>query len=487
MKMLELERTQAGVRSLLYFVENFLEQKTVLLPYQRNFIMELEEETKAEIKTVIETAANKVFYIDPLKIKVKDGLERFRRDLGDLKELGKSLKETGQIQPAVINRKNELIVGGRRTAACILEGLKVKVIYEDMVDPVKMRLYELEENLHRKDLTPAEYALATEELHKLMQQEKGESVSGRAGGHTLDDTAKILGKSRGSVISELERAEMVKAFPVLKNAKKKSEFTKTAKGLQKLQVAMASLKNYEETVTDKTNLFELHNTDAVKYMRSLPGGCKDILLTDPPYGIDYDKNLIGIGGKTGGSSTTGFKINDEAEEALFLYKELAIESFRFTTPQAHGYVFCGPEHFWTLRQIFISAGWRVHIKPLIWVKPGSGQCNVPSIWPASCYEMLLYIRKDASKLVKEGQPDWIECSIVSQSNRIHYNEKPVSLLLNLLERVSLPGQYLVDPFMGSGSSIEAGLKLRLLCEGCDSSLEAYAVASKRLKEMQEGE
>ena len=425
---------------------------------------------------------SKVFYIDPLKIKVKDGLERFRRDLGDLKELGKSLRETGQIQPAVINREYELIAGGRRTAACILEGLKVKVIYSDLVNPVKMRLWELEENLHRKDLTPAEYALATEELHRLMQQEKGKSVSGRTGGHTLDDTAKMLGKTRGSVISELERAEMVKAFPELKNAKKKNEFTKTAKGLQKLQVALSSLKGYEKATSKETTLYKLYNIDAIEFMRSLPDNSKDILLTDPPYGIDYGKTLIGIGGKTGGSSTTGFKINDEAEKALFLYRELAVESFRFTTSQAHGYVFCGPEHFWIIRQIFISVGWRVHIKPLIWVKPGGGQCNVPSAWPASSYEMLLYIRKDASKLVKEGQTDWMEYSIVPSSSRIHYNEKPIPLLLNLLERVSLPGQHLVDPFAGSGASIEAGLEMKLFCVGTDSSLEAYAVATKRIKE-----
>ncbi|GAH10521.1 unnamed protein product [marine sediment metagenome] len=156
---------------------------------------------------------DQVFYINPLKIKVREGLERYRRDLGDLKELGKSLKETGQIQPVVINRQHELIVGGRRVAACILQGLEVKAIYKDLVDPVKMRLWEIEENIRRKDLSPAEHALATEEFHLLMQQEHGKSVSGRQGGHTLDDTAKVLNKTRGTVIRELEVAEMVRLFP----------------------------------------------------------------------------------------------------------------------------------------------------------------------------------------------------------------------------------------------------------------------------------
>ena len=424
-----------------------------------------------------------VFYIDPLKITVKDGLERFRRDLGDLKELGRSLRETEQIQPVVINRKHELVVGGRRIAACILEGIKVKVIYKDIVDPVKMRLWELEENLHRKDLTPAEHALGIEELHKLKQQEHGESVSGRKGGHSLDDTAKILGKTRGTVIAELELAEMIKIFPELKSAKKKSEITKAAKGLQKLQTAMTSLKDYEEVLAKKEDLFKLHNIDAVEHMRSLPDRCKDILLTDPPYGIDYDKNLLGIGKVTGGLSTAGYKISDEAQNTLPLFEELAKESFRFTTTKAHGYIFLAPEFFWVIRQMFLEAGWRAYIKPLIWTKPGGGQANVPAIWPVSSYEMILYIRKDNSRLVKEGQKDYIECPPVSPNNRLHSNEKPIPLLLNLLERIALPGQQLYDPFLGSASSIEAGLELKLICEGCENLLEAYSTAVKRLKEI----
>lgn len=427
---------------------------------------------------LMKTEIEEVFYMNPLEVKVKDGLERFRKDLGDLKDLGKSLRETGQIQPVVINRKQELIVGGRRTAACIMEGLKVKVIYEDMVDPIKMRLYELEENLHRKDLTPAEYALATEELHRLMQKEHGKSVSGKKGGHSLEATAKMLGKTRGTVIAELERAEMVKLFPELKQTTKKSEFTKAAKGLQKLQVTMSSLEDYEKILKEKTDLFQLYNIDTVEYMRSLPDNSVDILLTDPPFGFDVDKLAKEIGGKTGGLlSSSGYKLTDETELTMELLKELAIESFRFTTSQAHGFVFCAPEHFWTLRQIFMHAGWKVYVKPMIWIKRPVGQCNLPAIWPSSCYEMLLYIRKDNSRLVKEGRADWLQYDPIV-ADKFHPFQKPIPLLIDLLERISLPGQRLSDPFMGSGSSIIAGLKMKLLCEGCDNSLEAYATATR---------
>jgi len=428
------------------------------------------------------------FYLDPLKITVHEDLERYRKDLGDLTELGKSLRETGQIQPVVINRQYQLVAGGRRLAACILEGLQVKVVYEDITDPKMIRIWEIEENIRRKDYTPAEYALAVEEFHGLMQEEHGESVSGREGGHTLDDTAKILGKTRGSVISELDMAAMIKAFPELKSAKKKSEIKKAAKGLQKLDAAMKGLKEFEKIAKHQQELFKLHRMDAVEHMKSLPDDCKDIILTDPLYAIGADDLMMSIGGQTGGTFThAGFKIKDDPVIGLTLLHELSKESFRITTPRAHGYVFVGPERFYQVRWLFMEAGWRVHVKPLIWIKREVGQCNVPSAWPASCYEMLMYIRKDESRIVKEGMPDWAECPPVPPEQKLHDYEKPVPLLVNLLERVALPGMQMYDPFMGSGSSIEAGLSMKLICEGVDNSAEAYAVAVKRIKEYLEKE
>ena len=169
---------------------------------------------------------------------------------------------------------------------------------------------------------------------------------------------------------------------------------------------------------------------------------------------------------------------------MLFYEILAKESFRFTVSDAHGYVFCGPEYFWTLRAIFMTAGWRVHVKPIIWIKREVGQCNVPTAWPASCYEMLMYIRKDTSSLVQEGRADWIECNPVLPSVRRHPYEKPVELLKQLLERVCLPGQTVYDPFMGSGSSLEAATILNLFSIGVDESAEAIANATERMANYQ---
>src|SRR5574343_1536043 len=105
-----------------------------------------------------------IVLLSPTQIKVKEGLDRYRQDMGDVKSLSESFLRVKQILPIVINRNNELIDGGRRLAACVLAGIQVKCVYDDAVDPAEMRELELEANLHRKDYTPARSEEHTSEL-----------------------------------------------------------------------------------------------------------------------------------------------------------------------------------------------------------------------------------------------------------------------------------------------------------------------------------
>jgi|PlaIllAssembly_1097288.scaffolds.fasta_scaffold15805_3 site-specific DNA-methyltransferase (adenine-specific) len=423
---------------------------------------------------------SKVMTIHPSAVKLSETQKRFRQDMGDIKDLVKSIKEKGQIQPIVINHDYTLIAGGRRLAACIMGAMNVKAVFMDAVDPIVMRQLELEENIKRKAFTPAEEVLAMEEIHKMKQAQYGKTEPGKAGGWTLEDTAALVGKSRGSVISDLQMAEMLKAFPDLQNAKKKSDISKAAKAMEKVAANIVGLAKHETNKAQHSHLVKLDNADALEWMKTLPEGYADILLTDPPYGIEYQDVGMTIGGTGGNLTTSGFKFDDGKENALELYQTLSREAFRFTTASAHAYVFCGPEHFWTLRGVFESAGWLVHIKPLIWIKRSVGQCNVPSAWPASCYEMLMYCRKPASRLIKEGQPDWIECGLVEPSKRIHPTEKPTSLLENLIARSANPGATVVDPFAGSGSTLEAAFNQKCIGVGCEKLPQAYAAAAARI-------
>jgi len=420
--------------------------------------------------------------LDPTQVKVNT---RVREDFGDLQALSDSIAKHGNILPVIINRNNELIDGGRRLAAATLAHKPVLCVYYDTVDPVKMKELELEANLHRKDFTANERSKAVLELHSLMQSQYGISSCGASGGWTLQDTANKIGVSIAKVAEEIKIAKIIEDFPELANVEKKSDIKKAVKAINKLQHAVSGIKAYEEILATTENPFTLYQGDSLDYMTTIPSDSIDILLTDPLYGIEHDKLMIGAGGKTGGQSSTHYKFDDSTEPALRVYDFLAQESYRFTNSTAHVYIFLGAEHFTAVRNFFCNAGFNCYVKPIIWIKRTTGSCNAPTHWPSDCYEVILYARKEASRLVKEGMPNWIEVPPVLLSEKVHQYEKPVKLLDNLLQRSALPGQKLYDPFMGSGASIEAAIHRNMTAIGGDLSQEAYAFAAKRMVEVME--
>jgi len=429
---------------------------------------------------------DKIFYSPPQNIVVHEDLPRYRRDSKKVKELLASILEKKQLHPIIVTEKLELVAGGRRLAACLLGGINVRCMYKGNLTPIQMREIELEENLQREDLSPADEADAIADLHELKQKLYGETSSGREGGWKLSDTAEAIGKSKGTVIDNIAISAALKDFPELRSLKTQKAIKKAVKGCQQVVDHALAVQEWE-VLLEKESKVELLLKEASIDMKEQEDKSIDILLTDPPYGIEIDKIATSIGNSTGGFSTSGYKFDDSTEKALALYKTLAGESYRFTTESAHAYIFVAPEFFSLIRGMMIEAGWDAYIKPMIWIKRESGQCNMPERWPSSCYEMILYCRKATSKLVVQGMPDWIQEDPVLESKRIHPTEKPVSLLKKLLRRVSLPGQKLYDPFTGSGAALEAGLSQKLIVRGCDEKVEAYNTANKRIAEYLKGE
>jgi len=422
-----------------------------------------------------------ILTLEPTAVKVKEGLDRFRQDMGEVRKLGDSILRYGQLQPIGITRDNNLVWGGRRLTACIFAGIKVKAVYSDEADPLLLRELEVEENIQRKDFTPAEEAAAVAEIHKLKQSIYGVATPGvKDSGWTLDKTAESLGVTRGNIIESLHLAEMIAMFPELKNAKTKSEIKSTAKAIEKVNEALSCLKKHSE-MSSMQEKYKVFHQRAEDFLAEQPNGKYNIFLTDPPYGIDIQDCMIGVGGVTGGVSSSGIVFDDSKNAKDIGIASLAEHLYRITTFDAQGYVFVAPEHFYPTRDIFLKSGWSAYIKPIIWIKNTSGQANQPSMYPGSCYETILFLRKPDARLVVEGKPDWIQCQPIIGESKLHPNEKPVALLMELLDRISLPGMTLVDPFMGSGSAIEASVKKKVFPTGCDQLLDCYATALKRME------
>jgi ParB family chromosome partitioning protein len=93
---------------------------------------------------------------------------RIRKDLGDIESLAESFRRYGQITPIVINRKNELIAGGRRLeAAKMLQWDYINAVVLDSSNKLEQLELEVEENKYRKDFSAEETVEAEKRLEKL--------------------------------------------------------------------------------------------------------------------------------------------------------------------------------------------------------------------------------------------------------------------------------------------------------------------------------
>jgi len=94
--------------------------------------------------------------------------KRIRKDVGDVSSLADSIRRFGLINPIVINKRNVLIAGRRRLEAVRNLGWRtVNAAVIDSTDELSKLEFELEENLHRQDLSLEEIAKANDRIRKL--------------------------------------------------------------------------------------------------------------------------------------------------------------------------------------------------------------------------------------------------------------------------------------------------------------------------------
>ncbi len=203
----------------------------------------------------------------------------------------------------------------------------------------------------------------------------------------------------------------------------------------------------------------------------------DLVITDPPYNVDYH----------GGGEKEMTISNDNMTDAdfeMFLRKsyDRMIEVSKPGTPI---YVFHADSSGHIFRNEFVNAGWLLK-QVLIWVKnsfvmgrqdyhwqhepviygwkPGAGHKwygernkattidDQQDISTMNKAELLEIVRSNAeySTILRENKP---------KKNNIHPTMKPIALVAKLMSNSSITGDIVLDPFGGSGSTLIAAEQL----------------------------
>jgi site-specific DNA-methyltransferase (adenine-specific) len=344
--------------------------------------------------------------------------------------------------------------------------------YNDLadLDPIDAYEIELEENIRRKDLTWQEKADATTKLMELrrLQAEK----NGVPAPTVSAIAAEIRGTSGGAYDETRKELLVAKHLddPDIAKAKSTQEAFKILK--RKEELARSEELGRQVGTNFTSTLHSLVKADCCEWLPTLSSSSFDVILTDPPYGINA-QDFDNADGKAQGAH-----FYDDSPENFFKLMEcLAKESFRVAKPQAHLYLFCDVEHFLWLRTTFKLSGWKPFRTPLIWVNPSSQRAPWPDQGPHRKYQLILYATK-GNRHVKVLRPDVL--TFPSDDNLNHQAQKPVGLFADLLSRSCGPGDTVLDPFCGSGTIFPAAHELKVKATGCEFDPKAYGIAVERL-------
>lgn len=173
--------------------------------------------------------------------------------------------------------------------------------------------------------------------------------------------------------------------------------------------------------------------DCNAVLRTLPERSVGLVLTDPPYGVNYRDRL--------GRSIA----NDRSlDGVLGAFHEL----HRVLKPHSFCISFYGWSRVDEFFRAWTDAGFRA-VGHLVWQKSYASRSSFLRSHHEQAYLLAKGFPERPLDPLEDVQP-W-EYS----GNRYHPTEKAVSILAPLIESFSRPGELVLDPFAGSGSTCVA--------------------------------
>ena len=196
-------------------------------------------------------------------------------------------------------------------------------------------------------------------------------------------------------------------------------------------------------------------------------GKADAVVTDPPYAIP----TMVASGRQITRNVGDLSIVETAMKCYF--GPLIQENL---TDEGRVFVFCDGTSYPIMFRVLYG---EMTTALLVWNK---GKIGMGREFRKS-HELILHGWLRGTPIFKDGigRPDIIPCPSVSKGDRLHPAEKPVPLLCDLLR---VCGKTILDPFMGSGSTGIACVKLGRKFIGIEIEPKYFDIACERIEKAQ---
>lgn len=210
--------------------------------------------------------------------------------------------------------------------------------------------------------------------------------------------------------------------------------------------------------------------DCRDVMASMPDCLRvDAMITDPPYGVSLGTHLASKDRRTDRVLVKdGYESYDDTPENYRAVVVPAIQRGLEMTNDGRGLVFGVPPAIWELPAPTAMGG--------IYLPAACGR----NTWGFSSFvHALLYGR--APNLHMGAKHTAIESADIAEKNG-HPCPKPLSWMKWAVSLASAPGESIMDPFMGSGTTGVAAIQLGRRFLGIESEPKYFDIACRRLEE-----
>ena len=180
------------------------------------------------------------------------------------------------------------------------------------------------------------------------------------------------------------------------------------------------------------------------------------IVTDPPYGINFVSNQVR---RKQDSQKFARPVEADAtpDAATILFSEVMEPLLPMCAEECELYVFST----WQLLDVWMPLVREIpdfKLKQmLVWDKGYPGMGDLAGNW-ACGHEIILYLKK-GRRTLPYRRSGVLHVERMATKKNIHPTEKPVQLLEILIEMSTNKGDFVVDPFSGSGSTSLAARNL----------------------------
>lgn len=231
--------------------------------------------------------------------------------------------------------------------------------------------------------------------------------------------------------------------------------------------------NFTTRFLDKPNDYVLINDDCLHALKLIEDNSIDCVVTDPPYGFTYQT------WRPKRRRTGDKPILNDNENYYDLLDNTLKECYRVMKDGSAIYIFTGYQMidgFVELTKKYFN-----YKNLLVWVKNNWTAGDLKGNYGTKT-EFVIYATK--GRHILNGRRDHTVLSYKRiPPTRQHFKfQKPLRMLEFLIKKSSAENDVILDPFVGSGSTIVASRNLNRKSIGIEADPNVYKIAETRLEE-----